>query len=86
MASKFRISVTEILTTFAESRGIRVRDDNPFCFGSFEPQSITATLRSGCVVYKAVMQYCTLSPVDFWSPTVILMLSSCIINIFTNGF
>ena len=57
----------EIISTFVQSRGIRVRDDNPFYYGSFEPQSITATLRSGCVVYKAVMQYCTLSPVDFSS-------------------
>ena len=32
------------------------------------------------------VQYCTLSPVDFWSPTVILILSSCIIYIFKNGF
>ena len=61
----------EIISTFVQSRGIRVRDDNPFYYGSFEPQSITATLRSGCVVYKAVMQYCTLSPVDFWHTAVV---------------
>ena len=61
----------------------RIRFSN---FVGFEPQSITATLRSGCVVYKAVMQYCTLSPVDFWSPTVILILSSCMMYIFKNGF
>ena len=55
-------------------------------FVVFEPKSITATLRSGCVVYKAVMQYCTLSPVDFWSPTVILILSSCMIFPVRTGF
>ena len=40
----------ENISTFAESRGIRVRDDNPFYYGSFEPQIITATPRSGCIV------------------------------------
>ena len=36
--------------------------------------------------YRAVIQYWTLSPVDFCSPTVILTLSSCMIYIFRNGF
>ena len=36
--------------------------------------------------YRAAIQYWTLSPVDFCSPTVILILSSCMIYIFRNGF
>ena len=47
----------EIIFRLVRSRGIRVRDDNPFCFGSFEPQSIAATQTSGCVAYIDVIQY-----------------------------
>ena len=80
---------SEKISTFAESRGIRVRDDNPFLwkwFQRFRSPKFNSHSSEWLYCYRAVIQYWTLSPVDVCSPTVILILSSCMIYIFRNGF
>ena len=78
--------------TFAESRGIRVRDDNPFQMKFISATTLVSSPKymshssEWLFAYMDVMQYWTLSPVDFCNPTVILMLSNCIMYIFRNGF
>ena len=58
----------------------------PFLLRQFRAPKFNSHSSEWLCCYRAVIQYWTLSPVDFCSPTVILMLSNCIIYIFKNGF
>ncbi len=71
-------------------RVIRRRDDNPYRPYGSEPRNYSHRKCGGFLLGAfepiAVRQYCTFSCVDFWTPTVSLMLLCVIIRSFEYGF